>query len=195
MGTSPRRLVALVATVMVALFATLSGCGAASSSMSQAQMRAMTSSYPSHGSGAQPSAIASMICGDEIADAVKHTYGLVERPVGSSTWSPPTHLFSCTYSVRHSRLTLQVKDLNDQQQGRAYFDRLSTRIHAKAIGGVEALGFPAFQDPQGQVGFLKDGKTLYVDGAGVSQADLPAGTTRLQAAYGVAAAVIACWKE
>jgi hypothetical protein len=43
--------------------------------------------------------------------------------------------------------------------------------------------------------FLKDHKTLWVDATRVAASDLPEGTNRQDAAYGVAAAVIACWTE
>jgi len=145
--------------------------------------------------GVQPSAVATMVCGDEIADAVERTYGLPSPPTGSSSWSPKTRLFVCRYPLAHSVLTLTVKDIDNRARGRNYFDELRHRLSATPIRGLENLGFPAFQNEQGQIGFLKDGKTLYVDGSGVTMADIPSGSNRTETAYGVAAAVIACWKE
>ena len=65
---------------------------------------------------------------------------------------------------------------------------------AESLPGLQSLGLPAFRSG-GTVVFLKDGKTLRVDGSGLSAAALPAGLSRGEVAYGVAAAVVACWSE
>ena len=76
-----------------------------------------------------------------------------------------------------------------------YFDRLRSRLpHTKAIRGLASFGFASFQTPRGDVVFLKDHKTLWVDATRLAPTDLPAGTSRAHVAYGVAA-VIACWTE
>jgi hypothetical protein len=60
---------------------------------------------------------------------------------------------------------------------------------------MASFGFPAFETPRGDVGFIKDDKTLWVDATRLSGGDLPTGQTRQDVAYGVAAAVIGCWTE
>ena len=91
---------------------------------------------------------------------------------------------------------LSVKDLDSAGPGRAYFDDLRRSLPvATTVKGVASYGFPAFETTHGDVVFLKDHKTLWVDAGRLTRADLPAGTSREDAAYGVAAAVIACWTE
>ena len=41
--------------------------------------------------------------------------------------------------------------------------------------------------------FRKDHKTLWVDAGRLSRGGLPTGMSRTDVAYGVAAAVVACW--
>jgi hypothetical protein len=60
---------------------------------------------------------------------------------------------------------------------------------------MAGFGFPSFETPRGDVVFLKDHKTLWVDATRLARSDLPDGATRAHVAYGVAAAVIACWTE
>jgi hypothetical protein len=60
---------------------------------------------------------------------------------------------------------------------------------------MASFGFPAFETPRGDVGFIKDDKTLWVDATRLRATDLPKGRTRQDVAYGVAAAVIGCWTE
>jgi hypothetical protein len=145
------------------------------------------------GSG-RPSASASMICGAEIRDGVRRVFQLPKSPMGLHSWSHRT--YRCTYPLAHGDLRMTVKDLDSAGPGRAWFDRLRGRLAgASPIAGLASFGFPAFESPQGDVVFLKDHKTLWVDATRVPAADLPQGTNRQDAAYGVAAAVIACWTE
>jgi hypothetical protein len=114
--------------------------------------------------------------------------------VGLHSWAHRT--FTCSYPLAHGDLRMSVEDLDAAGPGRAYFDSLRGRLDgASPIVGLAAFGFPAFETPQGDVVFLKDHKTLWVDATRVGAADLPQGTNRQDAAYGVAAAVIACWTE
>jgi hypothetical protein len=184
----------------------LAGCGQSSpsgtvgdshvtsdgSTMSADQMEAMGSGSPA------PSETASMICSDDdIADAVRRKLDLPSTPVGRHTWSATRRLFTCTFRVPGGGdLRLSVKDLDTAGPGRAYFDALRSRLPAAhSITGLENFGFPAFETPRGDVVFIKDHKTLHVDASRLAASDLPAGLSRTDAAYGVAAAVIACWTE
>jgi hypothetical protein len=190
---------------LVAVPVLLAGCGRASSSgagadghvmsdgstMSAEQMAGMDAA------GTAPSDTASMICSDDdIADAVRRKLDLTSTPVGQHTWSPTSRLFTCTYSVAGGDVRLSVKDLDTAGPGRAYFDALRSRLPgARTISGLENFGFPAFETPRGDVVFIKDHKTLHVDASRLGASDLPSGLSRTDAAYGVAAAVIACWTE
>jgi hypothetical protein len=145
--------------------------------------------------GSGPTQTASMICGHEIRTAVQHTLELSRPPERVHSWAH--RLYTCTYQLPGGgQLRLSVKDLDTPRPGRAYFDRLRTATPgAKNIVGLPAFGFPAFESPHGDVVFLKDHKTLHVDATRLTPKDLPPGITRQVAAYGVAAAVIACWTE
>ncbi len=205
---------ARLAVALVAVPLMLTACGGGSSSpgaehvmsdgstMSGSSMPGMTApaddamaAHDAGGSGSgRPSESASMICGSEIRDAVRRVFQLSRPPVGLHSWTH--HTFRCTYPLTHGDLRMSVKDLDAAGPGRAYFDGLRGRLAgASPIVGLANFGFPAFETPQGDVVFLKDHKTLWVDATRVAAADLPQGTDRQDAAYGVAAAVIACWTE
>ena len=57
------------------------------------------------------------------------------------------------------------------------------------------MGLPSFATPDGNVAFLKDGKTLRVDASGLPATTLPQGSSNGEVAYAVAAAVVGCWTE
>jgi hypothetical protein len=142
----------------------------------------------------RPSATASMICGSEVRNAVARVLRSGKAPAGLHSWSHQT--YRCTYPLAHGDLRMTVKDLDAAGPGRAYFDRLRGRLpDASPITGLANFGFPAFETPQGDVAFIKDHRTLWVDATRVASSDLAPGTSRQDAAYGVAAAVIACWTE
>jgi len=143
-----------------------------------------------------PSGPARMICSDEIGSAVRRTFALPRRPSTTRSWSASDLTFACTYRLPGGALRITVQDAPDATTGRPYFRRLRSGLAgATPIHGVQALGLPAFETPSGEVAFLKDGKTLRVDASDLPRSALPTGFTRQQAAYGVAASVIACWTE
>lgn len=143
---------------------------------------------------AEPSAAAAMVCGDETAGAVQRSFAVAKRPSGLHSFSD--QLYRCSYQLPGGDLRLSVKDLSAAAPGQAYFDQLRQELKpVQPIKGVESFGFPAFETARGDVVFLKDHKTLWVDATRVADSDLRPGTTRAEAAYGVAAAVIACWSE
>lgn len=203
-----RRSVARPAVAGLALVATLAGvtgCGATSRAapsgtmsmadgtvMKGSQMPSMMGSSGRARSG--PSASAMMICSVDVAGAVNRNLGLRAMPPRISKWADRT--YTCGYTLPGGTLKLSVKDLTSLPAGRAWFEALRNRLpHSTTIHGLDALGFPAFESSSGGAVFLKDGKTLWVDATHVPAALIPAGSTRMGVAYGVAAAVIACWKE
>lgn len=147
---------------------------------------------------AGPSQPAGMICSLEIARAVKRVYALPQVPSATDAWSAAAHLYTCTYRLPTGALRLSVKDLDAGAAGTAYFTALQKRLPgATRIAGLQNLGFPAFQTggSTGSVGFLKDGKTLWVDASRATPSDLPPGFSRTATAYAVAAAILACWTD
>lgn len=209
------RRVTITGLALAGLLAALTACGTAPKAspsgmmtmpdgtvMSSSQMSAMpsapstsgTSDAMAAGSGAGPSATAKMVCSDEIASAVLRNLSVRTAPPRHAAWLNQT--YSCTYTLPGGSLRLSVKDLSSVNAGRAWFDALRKQsVHPETIQGMSNLGFPAFQTPTGEVAFLKDGKTLLVDAGQVPSELVPPGSTRTGVAYGVAAAVIACWKE
>lgn len=146
------------------------------------------------GSQGGPSEAAAMVCSDEIADAVRRNLALDTPPEGTPSWDG--EVFTCRYPVGAGTLRLSVRDTTGAAEGRAWFDDLRGRLpRARDIDGMQNFGLPAFETPRGDVGFLKDHKTLWVDATGVRRAALPPGFSRTAVAYGVAAAVVACWSE
>lgn len=151
------------------------------------------SSHPA-ASDSRPSAGAAMICADDTAGAVETTFGLKSTPRRTAIWSAP--VYSCRYALPGGELRLTVADLDGARPGRAWFDKLRNRLPAaRTLTGMENLGFPAYETATGDVVFLKDHKTLWVDASRVRASELPGRFSRTDAAYHVAAAVIACWSE
>ena len=189
----------------------LAGCGGGSSSTGATHVMSdgstmsgssMAAADPSagmgahgHGQGASgPSATASMICSDEVRDAVGHNLAVRSVPAGLHAWQDRT--FSCTYQLAGGDLRLRVEDLDAAKPGRARFEALRSRLpRPTTIRGLANFGFPAFETRHGDVVFIKDHKTLWVDASRLGDGDLPGGRSREDVAYGVAAAVIACWTE
>lgn len=151
------------------------------------------SAQPASSDG-QPSAVAAMICSNDTADAVEKTFGLRVVPHRTAVWSAP--VYRCQYALAGGGLKLTVADLDAAGPGSAWFSRLRHRLPAaKSISGMQSLGFPAFETSSGDVVFLKDHKTLWVDASGLRRSELPAKFSRTDAAYHVAASVIACWSK
>jgi hypothetical protein len=157
----------------------------------------MSGEQSASGTGADapgPSEAAAMVCSDEIRTAVAHTLQLPSAPQGLQAWESPR--FRCSYLLGAGELRLSVQDLDTAGPGQVFFDGLEARLpHATRLRGVEALGFPSFETTRGDVVFLKDHKTLWVDASRLTASALPTGMSRTDVAYGVAAAVIACWSE
>ncbi len=146
---------------------------------------------------AGPSAAAAMVCGREVRGAVTRTLALAE-PVAEPTpsWDGDGRLFGCVYRVRGGLLLLSVQDATDPAAGEAVFTATRSSLRgARRLTGVAAFGLVGYESPDGTVIFLKDGKTLRVDASGLRGSSLPAGFDRAEVAYGVAAAVVACWTE
>ena len=140
--------------------------------------------------GSSPSQAARMICTDATADSVAKTYALAETPHRVDSWKSLT--YTCTYHLPDGALVLSVKDSPDLASGSAYYDRLHAETpDARAITGLDSLGLPSFETQQGQVAFLKEGKTLLVDASDLGGS----GDSASAGAYQVATTVVACWTK
>jgi hypothetical protein len=147
-----------------------------------------------HGDSAKPSETASMTCSEEIRRDVQQTLGLTSLAPGTSTWA--SQLFTCTYQTPSGPLVLTVQDAADPTAGRAYFGALRARLESlQRLRGLEAFGLPSYESVEGQVVFLKDGKTLQVDASALRPGSDPHHQARVDVAYAIAADVIGCWSE
>jgi hypothetical protein len=167
------------------------------STMSDAEMSGMSGmgAMGDHDKGQHPTEPARMICSHEVAEAVQRTLALPATPRATDAWQAPT--YRCSYALPRGTLVLTVADLppGSAAAQQRYADTRTTVSGARRIVGMQSFGLPAFESTAGQVGFLKDGRTLLVDATGVPDGALPPGFSRMGVAYGVAAAVIACWTE
>jgi hypothetical protein len=193
----------LVSLATVSLLASACSSGDASGSADPSPAAHSSSGMSGHDMSAAemaamggPSAAARMICSDEIRLVLQRTFNLTRLPTPARSWSANNLTLSCSYRLPGGTLRMTVQDAPDARTGRPHFERLRADLPgATPLRGVQSLGFPAFETRSGSVVFLKDGKTLRVDASDLATDGLPAGFTRSEAAYGVAAAVIACWTE
>lgn len=142
-----------------------------------------------------PSAAAQMICAGQVVTAVANVLGLGNEVSPSSSWEKP--MLTCTYEIDGQPLVLSVHDATDQADGEEYFVGLQNSMdNAATIEGTLGLGMQSFSTGEGIVAFMRDGKTLLVDATAL-QAGLghDKTTTRSQAAYAIATAVLICWVE
>jgi hypothetical protein len=167
------------------------------STMSDAEMSGMSGmgAMGDQDKGQHPTEPARMICSHEVAEAVQRTLALPATPRATDAWKAPT--YRCSYALPRGTLVLTVADLPSGSAAaqQRYADTRTAVSGARRIVGMQSFGLPAFESTAGQVGFLKDGRTLLVDATGVPDGALPPGFSRMGVAYGVAAAVIACWTE
>lgn len=142
-----------------------------------------------------PSDAARMVCSGQVTTNVKGIFGLEAEPEPSSSWDKPA--FTCTYDIDGAPLVLAVHDATDEAEGQKYFDELqASSPGAENLKGMFSLNMPAFSTNEGEVAFLKDGKTLHVDATKLPGKLGPEGdVTQGAAAYSVAMAVLACWTD
>lgn len=135
-----------------------------------------------------------MVCGPETQTNVASILALKSSPHTVTTWAD--HLYTCTYHLPDGSFVLSVKESADQGSARAYFDGLrGTLANTAPIEGLANLGFPAYQDQDGSVVFLKDNMTLNVDASDLPGTVGPHSVTRTALAYQVATTILACWTE
>ena len=163
--------------------------------MSDAQHAGTGMSMTSRKTGpAGPSSTARMVCGSEIRGDVGQTLALPSLRSGAATWADL--LYTCTYRTSRGPVVVTVEDSRDLVTGRGYFDALRHRLNpVRPLVGLAAFGLPAFETANGNVAFLKDGKTLSVDATKLSTESIPGQQSRADVAYAIAADVIGCWSE
>lgn len=144
--------------------------------------------------GAAPSETARMVCGSEIRRDLAQILKEPDLASGTATWHKS--LYTCAYATRHGVVLVSVKDSPTLTSGHRYFEVVRDGLGgAHPITGLAAFGLAAFETTDGTVVFLKDGKTLQVDATRLPAVAGPAGQTRTDVAYAIAADVIGCWSE
>jgi hypothetical protein len=201
--TTTNRRLSLLATVPILL----AGCVAASSSTSRTAPSTFTSSgapmepgmkmpdgttMPETLTAAGPSQSARMVCSDEIRKDVATLLALPATPTATSTWT--NHVYTCTYALADGPLVLSVTESGTIPAARAHFTSLQKRVGtSQPIRGLDNLGLPAFETPNGTVAFVKDDKTLQVDATGLPQHIGTPNFDRAHLAYTIATDVLGCW--
>jgi len=146
------------------------------------------------GAGATPSDSARLVCGPEIAGNIAKLAALPSTPRGTATWAD--QLYTCTYQLPAGPLVLSVQDTSDEATGLAYFRALRTKLSpTHPLRGLEGLGLPSYENTDGHVVFLKDGKTLDVDASALTAPVGPHHSNPAEVAYEVGTDVIGCWSE
>jgi hypothetical protein len=141
-----------------------------------------------------PSDSARLVCGSEIGTAISKLAALPSTVKGTATWAD--QLYTCTYQLPAGPLVLSVQDTSDEATGLAYFRSLRTQLRpTRPLRGLEGLGLPAYENADGHVVFLKDGKTLDVDASALTSPVGPQHATPADVAYEVGTDVIGCWSE
>lgn len=156
------------------------------------------SEHDGHGAAQNPngpSEAAQMICDGQVVTAVGRILGLESEVVPSSSWEQP--FFTCTYSIDGDPLVLSVHDATDEAEGLEHFAAAQMSVDgAEKIEGMAGLGMPSFSDGEGIVAFVREGKTLLVDATALpSELGATGTSTRHDAAYALASAVLVCWVE
>jgi hypothetical protein len=113
-------------------------------------------------------------------------------PRTSTTWLD--NVYTCTYHLAQGPLVLSVHEAGTVPMARSDFIALRNRLGTtQPLRGAEGLGLPAYETTRGNVVFLKDDKTLQVDGSGLPRHLAPSHRTRSDLAYTLATDIMGCW--
>ncbi|HEY2174277.1 MAG TPA: hypothetical protein VGH85_10750 [Mycobacteriales bacterium] len=189
--------------LLAALPILLAGCASAAATDQSSATKSMSpgmsmpglptkhADRPAAAKEAGPSATAKMICGPEIRTDVAKVLALSAKPPVTATWAH--RLYTCTYRLPAGRLVISVKESGDVPSAHAYFTTLRGNLGAgHTLRGLSALGLPAYETTDGTVVFVKDDKTLHVDGTGLPR-NAANGESRTNLAYTVATDILGCW--
>ncbi|MDQ1636443.1 MAG: hypothetical protein QOJ32_3252 [Frankiaceae bacterium] len=139
-----------------------------------------------------PSESAQMVCGPEIRADVATILSLKTPPPTATSWV--NQLYTCTYRLSGGPLAVSVKESGDVTSARSYFDGLRRRLGpTQPLRGLDSLGLPAFETPNGNVAFLKDDKTLQIDATALPTEVNSQHRQRSDLAYTLATDILGCW--
>ena len=188
-----------VATLILAAMPTVCGSGdmpaiaAAIANPTTSTIRTATATRAATGAvdaaGAQPSALAKMICAEEAQADLSSNLGVrVTVPVLPS-WKD--HLYSCEYRSGGGSFTLSVKELSDAAAATLYFRQWATKLGK--VPPPLRIGDEAFAAKNGSVVVRKDRKVLFVDVTKLPAAFGRPPLDRLTAAETIAITIMECW--
>ncbi len=141
---------------------------------------------------AAPSESAQMVCGPEIRADVATILSLKTPPSTATSWA--NQLYTCTYRLANGPLAVSVKESGDAASARSYFEGLRRQLGpTQQLHGLDSLGLPAFETPNGNVAFLKDDKTLQIDATQLPPEVNSLHRQRSDLAYTLATDILGCW--
>jgi hypothetical protein len=147
---------------------------------------------PANDTAAAPSASARLVCGAEIKGDVAMILGLHPAPAATTTWTD--HLYTCTYHLANGPLVISVKESPNVTTADTYFTALRGQLGTTSpLVGLEGLGSPGYDTPDGKVVVRKDDKTLQVDATGLPTQIGQHHQSRADLAYEVASDILGCW--
>jgi hypothetical protein len=139
-----------------------------------------------------PSASAQLVCGAEIKGDVAMMLGLRSAPTTTTTWTD--HLYTCIYHLAGGPLVISVKESPDVTTADAYFTTLRGQLGTtRSLVGLEGLGSPGYDTPDGKVVVRKDDKTMQVDATGMPALIGQHQQSRADLAYEVTTDILGCW--
>jgi hypothetical protein len=143
-------------------------------------------------SAGTPSASAQLVCGAEIKGDVAMILGLRAAPATTTTWKD--HLYTCTYHLAGGPLVISVQESPDVRTADTYFTTLRGQLGTtRSLVGLEGLGSPGYDTPDGKVVVRKDDTTLQVDATAMPADIGQHHQTRADLAYEVASDILGCW--
>jgi len=184
----------IAVALVVAASLTLAACGSsggktASPTTSTTKIDVLSS--PSWDkAGPYPSKSAKMVCQPEARQDIAANLGVKEKSVTPPKWVRAQHLFSCSYVYPRGKITLSVKELSNEAQTTAYFNKVKAKYGT--IQELQGLGQGAFILKNNDVVARKDYKVLFVDVTKIP-ANFAPSMTRSDVALNVGVAIMGCW--
>ena len=198
----------LLAVVLIAVAAGLTGCASSSSSGSASPAAATMSMAPGQtmagmsmapgqtmaGMSAspvadEPSEAAKMVCSKDIQNQVKLVLKLSKPAPVRASWQRPR--YTCIYTLPMGQMVLSVYQSPTKALARAYFDALRQRL--RDTEPLAGLGESAYASRTGIAVVLKDNMSLQVDTTGLPAVFGAQQQRRTDLAYEIASDVLGCW--
>jgi hypothetical protein len=183
----------IVVALVVSAALTLAACGSSAKTSSSATSTTTANELSSplwEKAGPNPSQSAKMICQKEAATDIASAVGITQTRVTPPKWVRAQHTLSCTYVYPRGKVKLAVKEMSNEAETTAYFDKLKQQYGT--IQELQGIGQDAFLLKNNDLLARKDYKVLLVDVTGLP-ADFAKGMTRSNVATNYGVAIMTCW--